>query len=84
MTGTALEKAETQLANAEKKLSQKKARLDDLKARQKKQARRDDTRQKILLGSTLQSLTKTDPKAQNIIDFLISQMSEKDRMLFSK
>ncbi len=79
---TALEQAEIQLQNAEKKLRQKQARLDDLKARRAKQKRKNDTRRKILLGAALQAVAKKGPQGQKIIDYLIRTMDEKDRKLF--
>lgn len=82
MTAKNLKKAETQLKKAEQKLQQKQARLDEVKVRQKKQTRKDDTRRKTLLGSALMAAGKKDSMAQQTIDALIATMDAQDRHRF--
>lgn len=66
---------EQQIAKAQEAIRRASAKL-------KKQNRTRDTRRKIVLGATLLSMAEADPKAQRIVDALVSRMSDRDRELF--
>lgn len=70
------------------KLSQKRdqlsARIQKLKAREKEQSRKDDTRRKILLGGSLMALLKNqdDILSRRVFTACLNLISEKDRIKY--
>ena len=75
--------AETELERAEKKYAQAKARLLALKNRAATQARKMDTRRKVILGGALVDLASRDAGAAAMLDRLIRNLPrEQDRKAF--
>ena len=70
------------LQEAEKKLSQARALVQQLRAREKETARRLDTRRKIVLGGFLIAEAKTDPGAMARLKARIEALPERDKQLF--
>jgi hypothetical protein len=75
--------AETELERAEKKYAQAKARLLALKNRAATQARKLDTRRKVILGGALVDLAARDDGAAKLLDRLVRNLlREQDRKAF--
>jgi len=70
------------LEEAEKKLRQARAHVQQLRAREKETARKLDTRRKIVLGGFLIAEAKTDPVAMARLKERIQNLPERDRPLF--
>ncbi len=70
------------LRDAEKKLQQAKALVQQLRAREKEAARKLDTRRKIVLGGLLIAEAKSDPGAMARLRSSIRALSEHDKQLF--
>lgn len=70
------------LEEAEKKLRQAKAHVQQLRAREKETARKLDTRRKIVLGGFLIAEAKADPGAMARLKTRIQTLSERDKHLF--
>lgn len=70
------------LQEAEKKLSQARALVQQLRAREKEGARKLDTRRKIVLGGFLIAEAKTDPGAMERLKMRIQNLPERDKLLF--
>lgn len=82
-----LDTLEQQIEKQQERLKQliakKQAVESRQKAKEKKQARADDTRKKILLGSFLQKKMQDEQYKQNILDELNQYLTEnRDRLLF--
>ena len=76
---------ETALDRAKRKFEQAKAALDAIKARESVAERKKDTRRKIVLGSALLELSKTDKDASALVTRLIAGLSsDHDKKLFEK
>ena len=76
---------ETALDRAKRKFEQAKAALDAIKARESAAERKKDTRRKIVLGSALLELSKTDKDASALVTRLIAGLSrDHDKKLFEK
>ncbi len=74
---------ETELERAEKRYAQAKARLLTLKNRAATQARKLDTRRKIILGGALIDLAARDEGAAAMLDRLVRNLPrEQDRKAF--
>ncbi len=75
--------AETELERAEKRYAQAKARLQALKNRAATQARKLDTRRKVILGGALVDLAGRDKGAAAMLDRLVRNLPrEQDRKAF--
>jgi len=75
--------AETELERAEKRYAQAKARLQALKNRAATQARKLDTRRKVILGGALVDLAARDASAAAMLDRLVRNLPrEQDRKAF--
>lgn len=75
--------AETELERAEKRYAQAKARLLALKNRAATQARKLDTRRKVILGGALVDLAGRDASAAALLDRLVRNLPrEQDRKAF--
>ena len=75
--------AETELERAEKRYVQAKARLLALKNRAATQARKLDTRRKVILGGALVDLAARDDGAAKLLDRLVRNLPrEQDRKAF--
>jgi hypothetical protein len=75
--------AETELERAEKRYAQAKARLLALKNRAATQARKMDTRRKVILGGALVDLAARDEVAATMLDRLVRNLPrEQDRRVF--
>ncbi|WP_246082698.1 mobilization protein [Rubellimicrobium rubrum] len=75
--------AETELERAEKRYAQAKARLQALKNRAATQARKLDTRRKVILGGALVDLAARDANAAAMLDRLVRNLPrEQDRKAF--
>ena len=75
--------AETELERAEKRYAQAKARLQALKNRAATQARKLDTRRKVILGGALVDLAARDANAAAMLDRLVRNLPRKqDRKAF--
>ena len=75
--------AETELERAEKRYAQAKARLQALKNRAATQARKLDTRRKVILGGALVDLAARDVTAAAMLDRLVRNLPrEQDRKAF--
>ncbi len=75
--------AETELERAEKRYAQAKARLQALKNRAATQARKLDTRRKVILGGALVDLAARDANAAAMLDRLVRKLPrEQDRKAF--
>ena len=75
--------AETELERAEKRYAQAKARLLALKNRAATQARKLDTRRKVILGGALVDLAGRDKGAAAMLDRLVRNLPrEQDRKAF--
>ena len=75
--------AETELERAEKRYAQAKARLLALKNRAATQARKLDTRRKVILGGALVDLATRDATAAAMLDRLVRNLPrEQDRKAF--
>ncbi len=75
--------AETELERAEKRYAQAKARLLALKNRAATQARKMDTRRKVILGGALVDLAARDEAAAAMLDRLVRNLPrEQDRRAF--
>ena len=75
--------AETELERAEKRYAQAKARLLALKNRAATQARKLDTRRKVILGGALVDLAARDNSAAAMLDRLVRNLPrEQDRKAF--
>ncbi len=75
--------AETELERAEKRYAQAKARLTALKNRAATQARKMDTRRKVILGGALVDLASRDEGAAAMLDRLVRNLPrEQDRKAF--
>ncbi len=75
--------AETELERAEKRYAQAKARLLALKNRAATQARKLDTRRKVILGGALVDLAGRDAGAAAMLDRLVRNLPrEQDRRAF--
>jgi hypothetical protein len=75
--------AETELERAEKRYAQAKARLLALKNRAATQARKLDTRRKVILGGALVDLATRDQGAAAMLDRLVRNLPrEQDRKAF--
>jgi len=70
------------LEEAEKKLRQAKALVQQLRAREKETARKLDTRRKIVLGGFLIAEAKTDSGAMARLKARIEALPERDKQLF--
>ncbi len=74
---------ETELERAEKRYAQAKARLLALKNRAATQARKLDTRRKVILGGALVDLAGRDESAAAMLDRLVRNLPrEQDRRAF--
>ena len=67
--------SQTEIAKAEKRLAQAKARLQSLKARESVRARKIDARRKIILGGALIDLAARDDGASAMVERLIRNLS---------
>ena len=75
--------AETELERAEKRYAQAKARLQALKNRAATQARKIDTRRKVILGGALIDLAARDGSGAAMLDRLVRNLPrEQDRKAF--
>ena len=75
--------AETELERAEKRYAQAKARLQALRNRAATQARKLDTRRKVILGGALVDLAGRDASAAALLDRLVRNLPrEQDRKAF--
>lgn len=75
--------AETELERAEKKYAQAKARLQALRNRAATEARKMDTRRKVILGGALVDLASRDVTAAAMLDRLVRNLPrEQDRRAF--
>ena len=75
--------AETELERAEKRYAQAKARLQALRNRAATQARKLDTRRKVILGGALVDLAGRDEGAAAMLDRLVRNLPrEQDRKAF--
>ncbi len=70
------------LQEAEKKLSQARALVQQLRAREKESARKLDTRRKIVLGGFLIAEAKSDLGALARLKARIEALPERDKQLF--
>ena len=74
---------ETELERAEKRYAQAKARLTALRNRAATQARKLDTRRKVILGGALIDLAGRDASAAAMLDRLVRNLPrEQDRKAF--
>lgn len=74
---------ETELERAEKRYAQAKARLQALRNRAATQARKIDTRRKVILGGALVDLASRDATAAAMLDRLVRNLPrEQDRRAF--
>ena len=74
---------ETELERAEKRYAQAKARLLALKNRAATQARKLDTRRKVILGGALVDLASRDDGAAKMLDRLVRNLPrDQDRKAF--
>lgn len=75
--------AETELERAEKRYAQAKARLQALRNRAATQARKLDTRRKVILGGALVDLAGRDASAAALLDRLVRNLPrQQDRRAF--
>ena len=75
--------AETELERAEKRYAQAKARLQALRNRAATEARKLDTRRKVILGGALVDLAGRDATAAALLDRLVRNLPrEQDRRAF--
>ena len=75
--------AETELERAEKRYAQAKARLQALRNRAATEARKIDTRRKVILGGALVDLAGRDATAATMLDRLVRNLPrEQDRRAF--
>lgn len=75
--------AETELERAEKRYAQAKARLQALKNRAATQARKLDTRRKVILGGALVDLAARDASAATMLNRLVRNLPrDQDRKAF--
>ena len=75
--------AETELERAEKRYAQAKARLQALRNRAATEARKLDTRRKVILGGALVDLAGRDSTAAAMLDRLVRNLPrEQDRRAF--
>ena len=75
--------AETELERAEKRYAQAKARLQALRNRAATEARKLDTRRKVILGGALVDLAARDATAAAMLDRLVRNLPrEQDRRAF--
>ena len=75
--------AETELERAEKRYAQAKARLQALRNRAATEARKMDTRRKVILGGALVDLAGQDTTAAAMLDRLVRNLPrEQDRKAF--
>ncbi|WP_246045551.1 mobilization protein [Rubellimicrobium roseum] len=75
--------AETELERAEKRYAQAKARLQALRNRAATEARKLDTRRKVILGGALVDLAGRDASAAAMLDRLVRNLPrEQDRRAF--
>jgi len=72
----------TELERAEAALAQAKARVERLKARDTKKARKLETRRKVILGARLLIETRQDPELAARVRSWIATMPERDRGVF--
>ena len=76
--------AETELARAEKRYEQAKARLQALRNREAARNRKLDTRRKVILGGALMDLAERDTGAAAMMDRLIRNLvRDQDRKAFT-
>ena len=74
---------ETKIEAARKRAAQAKARLADLEARASQQARKQDTRRKVILGGLLIDAAEKDDRFSKVITALMARMArEQDRKAF--
>ncbi|WP_246082684.1 hypothetical protein [Rubellimicrobium rubrum] len=74
---------ETELERAEKRYAQAKARLQALRNRAATEARKLDTRRKVILGGALVDLAGRDASAAAMLDRLVRNLPrEQDRRAF--
>ena len=74
---------EAKIEAARKRAAQAKARLADLEARASQQARRLDTRRKVILGGLLIDAAEKDDRFSKVITALMARMArEQDRKAF--
>ena len=74
---------EAKIEAARKRAAQAKARLADLEARASKQARKLDTRRKVILGGLLIDAAEKDDRFSKVITALMARMArEQDRKAF--
>ncbi|WP_246082699.1 mobilization protein [Rubellimicrobium rubrum] len=74
---------ETELERAEKRYAQAKARLQALRNRAATEARKLDTRRKVILGGALVDLAARDQHAAAMLDRLVRNLPrEQDRKAF--
>lgn len=77
--------AETELARAEKRYAQAKARLQALRNREATKQRKLDTRRKVILGGALLDLAERDSGAAAMVERLIRNLSrDQDRKAFAE
>ena len=75
---------EAKIEAARKKAVQAKARLADLEARASQQARKLDTRRKIILGGLLIDAAEKDDRFSKVITSLVARIArEQDRKAFA-
>ena len=70
------------LHDAEKKLQQAKALVQQLRAREKENVRKLDTRRKIILGGLLIAEAKADLMAQMRLQERIESLSDNEKKVF--
>ena len=74
---------DAQIAAARKRAEQAKARLQALEARASQQARKQDTRRKVILGGLLIDAAEKDDRFSKVITALIARMvREQDQKAF--
>ncbi|GBR73086.1 mobilization protein [Acidiphilium acidophilum] len=74
---------EAKIEAARKRAAQAKARLADLEARASQQARKLDTRRKVILGGLLIDAAEKDDRFSKVITALMARMArEQDRKAF--
>jgi hypothetical protein len=75
--------ADTELARAEKRFAQAKARLQGIRNREATKQRKMDTRRKVILGGALIDLAGRDSNAAAMLDRLIRNLPrEQDQKAF--
>lgn len=71
--------SEQKLSKLEQKKQQLEEQIKTIKARQKQQARKDDTRRKILIGAAMLKEAKSNKEFARILSTLLDKNIEKEK-----